>query len=133
MLLLISVFGQLDELGEDARRPPGVQERHPDSPYPDAGLLVYQFDAALFELFQGPYEVVHLVGDVVEALAPFGKELAYGRVGTSGLNELYFGLAHLEHRGDYALLLDLFRLARRSAEVLLIKAGRSGEILDRVT
>src|SRR5215217_2562176 len=131
-LLLTFVLGQLDELGKYTVGAVRVQKGHTCTARAHSRLLVYELDAAFSELSQGFFEVVNLEGDVVKAFAPFGEELAHWRVRAGRLDEFDLRLPHVEHRGDYALLLDLFWLAQSNAKVLFVKAGRSGEILDRI-
>src|SRR5215212_3638333 len=131
-LLLTFVLGQLDELGKYTMGAVRVQKGHTCTARAHSRLLVYELDAALSELSQGFFEVVNLEGDVVKAFAPFGEELAHWRVRAGRLDEFDLGLPHVEHRGNYALFLDLLRLARDRAEVLSVETGCRIEVLYRI-
>src|SRR5215211_5101291 len=103
---------------------------HP--PRSPSGLFISEVDAVAFQFRQGEFQVVDLEGDVVEALATFGQELAHRRVRTRRLDKFDGRFTHPEHGCDYALLLDHLGLAGRGPEVFSVELRGGFDVLDGV-
>src|SRR5919197_1798318 len=120
----------LDDLGEDAARGGGVQERDARAAYAGARRLVDQPQAALAQRRQGGLDVGDLVGDVVQARAALGQESPHGRVAAQRAQQLDVVLADVEQHGLDALLVDHLAMCERHAVVALVQRDRRFEVLD---
>jgi hypothetical protein len=107
-----------------------VQERDAGAADADPRRLVDQAQARLLQRRQRGVDVGHLVGDVVDAGALLGQELADGRVRAEGREELDVVLADVEeHRLD-ALLGHVLAVDELHVVRLLVEGDRGVEVLD---
>src|SRR5438046_1849975 len=91
-----SAMGRLHDLGEDAAAGGRVQEGDARAADAGPGLLVDQPQPGRLEALELGVDVGRLVGDVVQARALLGQELADGRVLAERREQLDVVLADVE-------------------------------------
>ena len=110
-----------------------MDERHAHSPRPDTRLRVDQLYAFRLQICQGRVQILDSKSDVMKTLAALGDKFAHWRVQSSRLHEFYSGLANIEHRRDYPLILDHLRFVNLGPEHIPVESRRSLYILHGVS
>src|SRR5947209_3613479 len=108
--------GGLDDLGEDAAGRARVYEGYSGAADPGPRVLVDQPQAGRRQRSKRVLDRRDSVGDVVQAGAPAGQELAHRRVWGKWLEQLDVTVANVQQRGFDALLGDRFTVHERHPE-----------------
>jgi hypothetical protein len=124
------VVAGLDDLGQDAAGRARVQEGDEAVADPDPRLRVDQLDAGRGELLEGRLDVLDGVGDVMEAGALAGEELADRGVLAERAEELDVTVADVEQNRFDALLGDRLAVDERHAEDLFLELDGGVEVID---
>ena len=119
-LFLLALATGAAKLGQHTFGRLGVKERNVQTLGAFAGSLVDEAYLFLLGLGECLSYILHGVGDVVDTLATFLDEACNGALGAGGLEELDFGLTHLEESGFHLLVGHLLDVVTLQAKYLLV-------------
>ena len=125
-----SVPRWLDDLGQHAAGRSRMQEGDAAVADTDPRLAVDQLEAGGADRGQRRVDVLHRVGDVMQARALAVDELADGGVGAERPQQLDMALADIEQDRLDALRLDRLTVGELHLEALLVELDRGVEVLD---
>ncbi len=108
-----------------------MQERDLGAADTGARLLVDHPQAGGPQIVERARDIIHAVGNVVQARAALGEEPADRRVCAQRRQQLDMALTDVEQRGLHALLCDRFPMHQRHAVRVAVDGDRGVEVLDR--